>query len=199
MIAVIDYQAGNIGSVANALKKLGVEYTVTGDPLVIKRADGIIFPGQGRAGPAMDSLHASGISDVLLSLSQPFLGICLGMQLMVEKLDEDNRSGLGIIPGECRKLENVSPIPHMGWNSLHVAKKSQLLNNVASGEYVYFAHSYAVKTDEDFVAATTDYGGRFAAVVTKDNFFGLQFHPEKSAAVGEQILKNFMDICKENK
>lgn len=197
MIAVVDYDAGNIGSVANVLKRLGVESEVTSERQKIENADGVIFPGQGRAGPAMRSLKKSGLDKLLPALKQPFLGICLGMQLMVEELDEDNQIGLGIIPGRCTRLTAIKPVPHMGWNNLLIATKSQLLNNINPEEYVYFVHSYAVSTEDEFVLAKTVYGDQFASVVSKDNFYGTQFHPEKSAETGEKILKNFLKICGE--
>lgn len=197
MIAVVDYDAGNIGSVANALKRLGAKFEVTSDPVKIKAADGVIFPGQGRAGPAMKSLQTSGLDKLLPELKQPFLGICLGMQLMVEELEEDNQSGLGIIPGRCVRFEKIKPVPHMGWNKLVIVKNLQLFEGIKSGVYVYFVHSYYVDAPEEFVIAKTDYGGDFASVIAKDNFYGVQFHPEKSAEDGEKILKNFLTLCGE--
>lgn len=197
MIAIVDYEAGNIGSVANALARLGVEFTVTSDTKVIKDADGVIFPGQGRAGTAMASLRKNGLVGVLPELTQPFLGICLGMQLMVGELEEDNVRGLGIIPGSCIRFREIKPVPHMGWNNLHIKKKSQLLENIQDDSYMYFVHSYFVEAPEEFTLSTTDYGGEFASVIAKDNFFGVQAHPEKSAKTGETILKNFLKLCGE--
>jgi glutamine amidotransferase len=198
MIAIIDYEAGNIGSIANALKGLGVKFAVTSDAQAIKSADGVIFPGQGRSGPAMASLKKTGLDKLLPALKQPFLGICLGMQLMVDELEEDNTRGLAIIPGRCMKFRQIKPVPHMGWNSLNIVKNSRLLDGVKNDSYMYFVHSYFVEAPDEFVAATTDYGGAFASVVAKDNFYGVQAHPEKSAETGESILKNFLNICGEN-
>jgi glutamine amidotransferase len=197
MIAVVDYEAGNIGSIANALKRLGVDYEVTNNDEKITTADGVIFPGQGRAGPAMESLKKNGLNEILPSLKQPFLGICLGMQLMVEDLEEDNQAGLGIIEGSCKRFKDINPVPHMGWNTLNITKDSQIFEGLQPESYVYFVHSYAVQAPGEFVFSETDYGGDFASGIGKENFFGLQFHPEKSAKSGEQILINFLKICGE--
>jgi glutamine amidotransferase len=199
MIAIVKYNAGNLGSVANALDRLGQKYKITAVPNEIKAADGVIFPGQGRAGPAMASLRENGLDSLLPELPQPFLGICLGMQLMVDELEEDKQQGLGIIPGKCQLIKGVKPVPHMGWNTLSIAKQSQLLEGLSDGSFVYFVHSYAVHVPDEFVIARTDYGGDFDSVIAKDNFYGTQFHPEKSAETGQQILKKFLKICGENK
>lgn len=198
MIAIINYDAGNIGSVSNALKRLGMDSIVTSDIEKIKSARGVIFPGQGRAGPAMRSLASSGLDKFLPELKQPFLGICLGMQLMVEKIEEDNQTGLGIVPGKCIRFQTVRPVPHMGWNKVN-SKISPLFKNINSGFYQYFVHSYAVHTSDGNILAETDYGGKFASAIAKDNFYGVQFHPEKSGEDGEFIIKNFLNICGEQK
>lgn len=198
MIAVVDYKAGNVGSVTNMLKKLGVSFTVTSDPQLISASDGVIFPGQGRAGPAMESLKKTGLHKLLPDLKQPFLGICLGMQLMVDELEEDGVRGLGIISGKCVRFKEIKPIPHMGWNTLRITQSSELLKGVKNGSYMYFVHSYFVETQSKFILAATDYGGEFAAVVAKDNFYGVQPHPEKSAQLGEKILINFLKLCGED-
>jgi glutamine amidotransferase len=194
MIAIVNYDAGNIGSVSNALKRLGADSIITSDVEKIKSAKGVIFPGQGRAGPAMKSLASSGLVKLLPELTQPFLGICLGMQLMVDSIDEDNQTGLGIVPGKCISFQNVNPVPHMGWNQVNT-KPSPLFEGIKNGFYQYFAHSYAVYTSDDYVLAETDYGGKFASAIARDNFYGVQFHPEKSGEAGELILKNFLNIC----
>ena len=197
MIAIIDYDAGNIGSVANALSRLGVDqFVITSDARQIESADGVIFPGQGRAGPAMKSLKQSGLDKLIPTLKQPFLGICLGMQLLMDSTEEDDTQALGIIGGTCVRFETSLPVPHMGWNSVNVMKQNRLLDQ-SDGEYVYFANSYYVKPDEQNIAATTNYDGEFTSVVSKDNFYGIQFHPEKSGPAGEKILGAFIDICKE--
>jgi glutamine amidotransferase len=194
MIAIVNYDAGNIGSVSNALKRLGANSIITSDVEKIKSAKGVIFPGQGRAGPAMKSLASSGLVKLLPELTQPFLGICLGMQLMVDSIDEDNQTGLGIVPGKCIRFQNVNPVPHMGWNQVKT-KPSPLFEGIKNDFYQYFAHSYAVHTSDDYVLAETDYGGKFASVIARDNFYGVQFHPEKSGETGELMLKNFLNIC----
>lgn len=197
MIAIVDYDAGNIGSVANALKRLGVEFRVTSDTKAIQAASGVIFPGQGRAGPAIKSLQKSGLDILLPRLTQPFFGICLGMQLMVSELEEDGQKGLGIIRGKCMRFQKAKPVPHMGWNNLRVAKNSRLLKGIGADSYMYFVHSYFVEAPDEFVVAKTNYGGEFASVIAKDNFWGVQFHPEKSAEAGEEIIKNFLKLCGE--
>lgn len=199
MIAVVDYRAGNIGSVVNALKRLNAEFEVTSDSIKIKKADGVIFPGQGRAGPAMKSLQKTGLDNVLPTLTQPFLGICLGMQLMVEWLEEDDQPGLGIIPGECKRFQSIKPVPHMGWNQVKICRKSPLFDGIEGDFYQYFVHSYAVKAPNKFVLATTEYGSEFASVIGKNNFYGVQFHPEKSVENGAKLLQNFLRICGEIK
>lgn len=199
MIAIVDYDAGNIGSVANALKRLGADFKVTSDPETIKASDGVIFPGQGRAGPAMESLRQSGLDKVLPRLKQPFFGICLGMQLMVEEIEEDNQKGLAIIAGKCIRLQSVSPVPHMGWNKIQIMKRSRLLSGIEDDAYQYFAHSYAAHVPHEYKLAITDYGVNFDSAIQKGNFYGVQFHPEKSADAGDQILKNFLRICGEDK
>ena len=199
MIAIIDYDAGNIGSVANALNRLGVSnYEITSDKNVIKNSKGVIFPGQGRAGPAMQSLQANGLDELLPTLKQPFIGICLGMQLIMDSSEEDNSTALGIIPGTCRKLATDLPIPQMGWNKLEMLRDSSLLNNLDDEPYVYFANSYAVATDNSYVDATVMYGQPIVSAIEKDNFYGIQFHPEKSGAVGETILSNFLKLCEQS-
>ncbi|HEX5798419.1 MAG TPA: imidazole glycerol phosphate synthase subunit HisH [Candidatus Saccharimonadales bacterium] len=194
MIAIVSYDAGNIGSVSNALRRLGVDSVITSDVAKIKSAKGVIFPGQGRAGPAMKSLANSGLDKLLPKLEQPFLGICLGMQLMVDRIDEDNQTGLGVIPGKCVRFKDIKPIPHMGWNQVK-AKTSPLFNGIKNDFYQYFVHSYAVHSPDRYILAETDYGGKFASAIARDNFYGTQFHPEKSGETGEQVLKNFLNIC----
>lgn len=197
MIAIVDYEAGNIGSVSNALKRLGMDSIVTSDSDKIKSSKGVIFPGQGRAGPAMKSLKKSGLDKVLPTLKRPFLGICLGMQLMVESLEEDNCNGLGIVPGSCTRFTGISPIPHMGWNQVDIKKDSALFKDIGNDFYQYFVHSYKVDSPDRFVLAKTNYGKDFTSVIAVENFYGVQFHPEKSAEEGELILKNFLRICGE--
>lgn len=196
LIAVIDYKAGNIASVKNALDRLGVASIVTSNPAEIKAADGVIFPGQGRAGPAMKGLRAMGLDKILPELSQPFLGICLGMQLLAESSDEDNTTCLGVIPGSCRQFPGTMKIPQFGWNKVSLASESPLTQDIKSGEYFYFLNSYYFDAEPSCVVGTTNYGFGFPSVVQKDNFFAVQFHPEKSGKAGEQMLKNFCKVSR---
>ncbi len=197
MIAIIDYDAGNIQSVVNALNALGLDNTVTGDPEVIRRADRVILPGVGAFGDAMNKLHERGLIEVIreVAKTKPFLGICLGLQLMFESSEEaPGVSGLGLLPGTVVKIPEGDgrKIPHIGWNDLTFPKESRLFRKVPEGSYVYFVHSYYLKAgNPDDVAATTEYGPVIHAAVEHDNIFACQFHPEKSGDVGSQILKNF--------
>ncbi len=192
MIAIIDYKAGNTGSVKNALDRLGVESVITADPSEIKQAKGVIFPGQGRAGPAMRQLKRTGLDKLIPTLKQPFLGICLGMQLLADTSEEDDTSCLGVVPGVCRKFPATLKTPQLGWNRVNFIQDSPLATNIESGEYFYFVNSYYFDAG-DAVAGTTAYGFDFPSFVQKDNFFAVQFHPEKSGEAGEQLLKNFCE------
>ena len=195
MIAIIDYEAGNVGSLANALERLGADYEITNDPAKVKAARGVILPGQGRAGPAMTSLQKTGLDQVIRELEQPFLGICLGMQVLVDESNEDNTKCLGIIPGSSGKFAANLPVPQMGWNKIDQKQQSPLLEGIENGAYQYFVHSYYVKTAASNTVATTDYGETFKSVIEKDNFYGVQFHPEKSGKIGGKILANFLGLC----
>lgn len=201
MIAIIDYDAGNIKSVEKALKTLGQEVIVTRDADVILGADKVILPGVGAFGDAMEKLHAYGLVDVIKKVVEkktPILGICLGLQLMFESSEETpGVEGLGILKGKIVKIpENGElKIPHMGWNSLHFQNHGHLFANLPQDSYVYFVHSYYLQAeDESIVKATTDYSTCIHASVEKDNVFACQFHPEKSSDVGLTILKNFCEI-----
>lgn len=195
MITIIDYKAGNTGSVKNALDRLGVESVITADPSEIKQAKGVIFPGQGRAGPAMRQLKHTGLDKLIPALEQPFLGICLGMQLLADTSEEDGTCCLGVVPGVCRKFPEALKTPQLGWNRVNFTKDSPLAKNIGSGEYFYFVNSYYFDAD-DAVAGTTAYGFDFPSFVQKDNFFAVQFHPEKSGEAGEQLLKNFCEASR---
>jgi imidazole glycerol-phosphate synthase subunit HisH len=196
MIAVIDYQAGNIASVCNALKRLGVPWVMASQPDEILRASGVIMPGQGRAGAALRVLRDRGIAAVIPELKVPFLGICLGMQLMAEHTTEDESDGLGIIPGQVVMFPSWLRIPHMGWNQVEFVSDSLLGAGIVPGSYFYFAHSYYLAAGQGCAAGRTHYGVSFASVVRCDNFHAVQFHPEKSGPTGMQLLKNFCDLCK---
>jgi len=250
MIAVIDYDTGNLCSVANALKRLGVEYHITSDPSEIRSADRVLLPGVGEASSAMQKLRERGLVEVIRSLTQPVLGICIGVQLLCKSSEEGNAECLGIFDNRVRKFDtffveagipwhtdpNSAPsagccasatpkaapessiasmatvksasidltspntetaesrlkIPHMGWNSIENLR-SGLFDGVDEGSYVYYVHSYAPEINADTIA-TTIYGVPFSAAIHKDNFYGTQFHPEKSAGIGAQILQNFLKL-----
>lgn len=196
MIAIIDYGAGNIASVKNALDRLGVASVVTAKPAEILAADGVIFPGQGRAGAAMRELKRTGIDQVIPRVTKPFLGICLGMQLLAEFSEEDSTSCLGVIPGRCRKFSATVKTPQLGWNKVKFGRDAPLAKGIKSGEYFYFVHSYYFDAGQAYVIGATDYGFEFASMLQKDNFFAVQFHPEKSGPAGKQLLKNFCEVCK---
>ena len=201
MLAIIDYDAGNIKSVEKALKLLGQDVVVTRDAKVILNADRVILPGVGAFGDAMGKLHDYGLVEVIHQVVEkniPFLGICLGLQLMFESSEETpGVEGLGLLKGKIVKIpENGElKIPHMGWNSLHFQNNGRLFSNLPQDSYVYFVHSYYLQAeDESIVKATTDYSTCIHASVEKDNVFACQFHPEKSSDVGLTILKNFCEI-----
>ena len=201
MIAIIDYDAGNIKSVEKALKTLGQEVVVTRDADAILSADKVILPGVGAFGDAMGKLHDYGLVEVIhkvVEKNTPFLGICLGLQLMFESSEETpGVEGLGILKGKIVKIpENGDlKIPHMGWNSLHFQNEGRLFANLPQDSYVYFVHSYYLQADDEtIVKATTDYSTCIHASVEKDNVFACQFHPEKSSDVGLTILKNFCEL-----
>lgn len=201
MIAIIDYDAGNIKSVEKALKKLGQEVTITRDAEVILHADKVILPGVGAFGDAMFNLKKYRLDEVIYQVVEkgtPFLGICLGLQLLFEKSDESKGvAGLGVLEGEICKIPDCEglKIPHMGWNSLHLTNDGRLFHGIEEGAYVYFVHSYYLKAkDEAIVKATTEYSTHIHASVEKGNVFACQFHPEKSSDVGMQILKNFVEL-----
>lgn len=194
MIAIIDYKAGNVGSVRNALFRLGVDNVLTSDPVVIERADGVILPGQGRAGQAMGELEKTGIAELIPRLEQPFLGICLGMQVLSEASEEDDVRCLGVIPGICRRFPPSLKVPQLGWNRLELRRGSYLTAGIDDGAYFYFVNSYYFDAKTS-VAGTTAYGFNFPSFVQKDNFSAVQFHPEKSGLQGMRMLRNFCEAC----
>ncbi|MDE5584287.1 MAG: imidazole glycerol phosphate synthase subunit HisH [Ruminococcus sp.] len=196
MIAVVDYGAGNIFSVKNALDYLGFENTLVSDADSIKNADAVILPGVGAFPSAMKMLDDSGLTAVIKeeSAKKPFLGICLGMQMIFEKGYEfEECDGLGLIKGPVRKMESKNLIiPHMGWNRLEKLNDCPLLDGIGENEYVYFVHSYKAECDDKDISAYCEYGGKVPALVYDGKFvFGAQFHPEKSGETGLKILKNF--------
>lgn len=198
MIAIIDYDAGNVKSVEKALQALNQEVVITNDKATLLAADKVILPGVGAFGDAMEKLQAYGLVEVIQELvekKKPFLGICLGLQLMFEESEESpGVKGLGLLKGKIVRFpQSELKVPQIGWNSLEFPKESVLFNGINSGEYVYFVHSYYLKAVEDIVIATTEYGVTVHAAVEKDNIFACQFHPEKSSGVGLHILKNFVE------
>ncbi|SFE15156.1 glutamine amidotransferase [Lentibacillus persicus] len=196
MIAIIDYGAGNIKSLQFGLTNVGLESRLTTDPDVIRQSDGIILPGVGAFRDAMDALINLNLDGVLkeeAANNKPLLGICLGMQLLYETSYEDGEwYGLGLLHGEIGRINDSVKVPHMGWNTLHHHTNSALLNDIPENTYVYFVHSYALKTyNPDELVSSASYGGTVPAIVQKDNLIGMQFHPEKSGTMGLQLLKNF--------
>ena len=195
-VVVIKYNAGNIRSVDYALKRLGIDAEVTAEKEKILAADKVIFPGVGEAGTTMKYLRRTKMDDLIRNLKQPVLGICLGLQLMCEHSEEGNTKCLGIFNEHVKKFRSEekrkTKVPHMGWNSLNNVK-SPLFEQKLEGQYVYFVHSFYAGIGKDTVAIT-DYIVNFSAALQKDNFFATQFHPEKSGSVGEQILKNFIEL-----
>lgn len=192
-VVMIDAGGANIGSVAYALQRLGVEAPLTRDPATIRSAERVILPGVGAAGPAMDRLREAGLVELVRSLAQPLLGVCVGMQILFEHSEEGDVEGLGLLQGVVRKLP-ASPgvrIPHMGWNQLEHDGSEPLLAGIANGAYTYFVHSYGVAQSPDAMARCR-HGEPFVAVARRGNVAGAQFHPERSAAVGARLLENFV-------
>ena len=191
-IAIIDYGAGNVQSVQFALNRLGFEGIVSADPEFILSADKVIFPGVGAANSAMKKLRESGLDEIIPKLKQPVLGICLGMQLLCNYSEEGNTEGLGIFDVTVKKFSAENKIPQMGWNTIYNLQ-SPLFDGISEKEYVYLVHSFYAKKIENTIA-TTKYGLEYASALQKDNFFGVQFHPEKSGKTGAKILGNFLKI-----
>jgi glutamine amidotransferase len=192
---IIASGGANLASLNFAVERLGFDAPVTEDPEIVRAASHVILPGVGAARDAMQRLAAANLLDVIPGLEQPVLGICLGMQLLFSGSDEDDATCLGIIEGRAGRFPGgpALPVPQMGWNQLQRVGSSALLSGIDDGDYAYFIHSYALPTGA-YTRATTDYGGPFAAVVECKNFFGTQFHPERSAKVGARILENFLAL-----
>lgn len=192
-IVIIDYGAGNIQSIKFALKRLGVEAILTDDETEIHNADKVIFPGVGEASSAMQKLNASGLEKVIPKLKQPVLGICLGMQLLCNSSKEGNTKGLGVFDVDVIKFpRNEVKVPQIGWNQISNLK-TNLFKGISENEFMYFVHSFYAPLCEETIA-TTEYGIQYSSALQKDNFYGVQFHPEKSSTAGEQILKNFLEL-----
>ena len=195
-LSIIKYNAGNIESVMIALERLGVNAVVTDDVEEIKHADKVIFPGVGEASTAMNYLKEKKLDELIRDLKQPVLGICLGMQLLCDHSEENDTDCLGIIPIPIKRFNDPKlKIPQMGWNSIH-GLKSPLFKNIEEGSFIYNVHSYYA-VDSDYSIATCNYGLYYSAAIHKDNFYGVQFHTEKSADTGDRILKNFLSIKNE--
>jgi len=192
-LAVVDSGGANISSVLHALGRLGVEPLFTSDADLIRRADRVILPGVGAAGRAMDVLRGHGLVDAICSLTQPVLGICLGMQLLFESSEEDDADLLGLIPGRLERFRETEGlrVPHMGWNVIRSLQTDEFSSSL-DGSWFYFVHSYAAPVG-DWTLASSIHGQSFSAVVRRNNFYGAQFHPERSAAAGARLLQNFLD------
>lgn len=191
-IAIINYGAGNIQSIKFAVQRLGFEAVLSSDEEEIRNADKVIFPGVGEASSAMKMLRSTGLDKVIPTLKQPVLGICLGMQLMCESSEEGNTTGLGIFHAEVVKFNKSVKVPQIGWNKIYDLK-SELFKGIAENEYVYLVHSFYVPECKETIASS-EYGIEFTTAIKKENFYGVQFHPEKSSEAGEKILKNFLDL-----
>ncbi|MBO7330646.1 MAG: imidazole glycerol phosphate synthase subunit HisH [Alistipes sp.] len=194
MIAIIDYKMGNLRSVENALKRLGAEFVVTADAEVIRRADRVLLPGVGNAAEAMENLRKADLVDVIRSLRRPVLGICVGMQVMCRHSEEGDAKCLGIFDAHVKRFVPTAEekVPHMGWNSIGNLE-SKLFKDIKGGEMVYYVHSYYPELCPDTIA-TTRHGVMFSAALKYENFYGTQFHPEKSGDVGERIIANFLKL-----
>lgn len=197
MIVIIDYGIGNTGSVVNALNKLGIKNTISSNPSVIKKATGLILPGVGAAGQGMKNLKKRNLDRILIDEiknGKPFLGICLGMQLLFEKSEEGNVVCLGIFKGTVNKFKKERKVPQIGWNNVRIINNElRIMNGIKTSSYFYFVNSYYCKPDDtSIIAGKTTYGETFASIVAKENIVGVQFHPEKSGSLGFKLLENFM-------
>lgn len=195
MIAVIDYNMGNIRSVENALRRLGAEFVHTADPAIIRQADKVLLPGVGHCGEAMANLRDRDLCDVIRDLRHPVLGICVGLQVMCRHTEEGDVDCLGIFDTKVRKFvgDEGLKVPHMGWNQIANLDNKKLFKDIERGEFMYFVHSYYAPLCPDTIA-TTNYGGLFSSALKYENFFATQFHPEKSGDAGEKILRNFLEL-----
>lgn len=195
MIAVIDVSGNNLTSLTNSLSNLGYSYVLTHNARDIQKATHVILPGVGAASYGMNALQEYGLDEILQEVKQPLLGICLGMQLLLDYSEEGDIECLGLIPGNAKRLPRQEhfPVPHMGWNQLNWCQNTPLFDGLNTEEYVYFVHSYAL-TKNQYTLASCDYIEEFAAIINKRNIYGMQFHPEKSAGTGMTLLKNFLSL-----
>jgi len=191
-VAIIDYGAGNTQSVIFALQRLGIEPEVSANPETLQAADKVIFPGVGHAGQAMSTIRKKGLDKVIVSLKQPVFGVCVGMQLLCNSSEEANTKALGVFDVDVLRFQGEKKVPHMGWNNL-IHDNHPLFNGIPSGDHGYYVHSYYAPVMENTIAKT-EYSHPFSAALQKDNFYGCQFHPEKSGAVGQKILENFLKL-----
>ncbi len=194
-VAIIDSGGANIASLKFALNRLDVDAILTTDSKTIQNASHVILPGVGAAAAAMQRLTQTGLDELIPTLEQPVLGICLGMQLLAEASEEDNAKCLGVIPGIAKKLSASpdTPVPNMGWSPASLARQHPLLDGIDDGSYFYFVHSYALPV-ADYSLATASHTGNFTAILTHDNFYATQFHPERSSAAGARLLSNFLEL-----
>lgn len=192
MVAIIDYDAGNVRSLQFALERLGVESVLTADSEVIKTAKKVIFPGQGAAGSAMEKLKQTGLDQLIPTLQQPVLGICLGMQLLCDATEEGDVKGLGIVSGKVIRFSDQVKVPQMGWNTISKLQTT-LFKGIKEEDFMYLVHSYYVPLLPETIAQS-DYDGAYSVALQKDNFYGVQFHPEKSSTAGSQLLQNFLAL-----
>jgi len=198
MIAVVDYGGGNMGSLISALERRGASFVVSEDPEVVATAGAAILPGDGAFGATMAALRTRGLDAAVratIEAGRPFLGICVGMQILYESSDEHGEhAGLGVLPGRISRFVDAPRVPHMGWNELELVRDHPFIRGVPAGSYAYFLHSYRAGVDEATLA-TSEHGGRFAAIAARDNVMATQFHPEKSQATGAALLDNFIALC----
>ena len=195
MIQIINYGAGNLRSIQNALKKLKIESKIINSAKELDIFGKIIFPGVGAAGSAMQQLRKTGFDKVIPKIKGPFLGICLGMQLLMDSSKENNTEGLKILTGKVRKFPKTVKIPQIGWNKIEIGNSTNpLLKDIPDQSYFYFVNSYYVESNSNTIAETA-YGINFASIINKENFYGVQFHPEKSGEIGEKLLNNFCKLC----
>lgn len=197
MIALVDYGAGNLQSVANALKHVGAEFQVIDDATQVAPADKVVFPGVGAAASCMRALRSRGLDAAIRQHRAPVLGICLGMQVLTQFSTEgvDEVPCLAVLPGETSRISGDVKLPQIGWNSVMSRGEDPLFDGLDSGEHFYFLHSYRVRTEERYVLAETEYGSPFPSAVRRENFWGVQFHPEKSGPAGLRLLRNFVEKC----
>jgi glutamine amidotransferase len=203
VIAIVDYGIGNLGSVTKSFRHVGATTVLSGDPAVLRQADALVLPGDGAFGATMDEVRTRNLVPVLeeaTASGKPLLGICIGMQLLFEESEEHGRHrGLGFLPGRVRRFPEDQVVPHMGWNRLTPQRPHTLLSGIEAGSHVYFVHSYFCDAPREVVLANSDYGVDFPAIVGRDAILGVQFHPEKSQAVGLKMIENFVRFVSERR